>query len=277
MEFLYTILIFLLGSAIGSFLNVVVLRYNTGKITSGRSMCFSCGHKLSPLDLVPIASFLVQGGKCRYCGTKISKQYPGVEIITGILFVALFYKVLWVPILLGSVSIESFLLFILYAFIVSILVAIAVYDIRHKIIPNMLVYLFIILSALHLFLIYPLDYLLSYPGFFDLLAGLMFFGVLGGLWLISNGKWIGLGDGKLSLGIGLLLGFTFGISAIVLSFWIGAIFAILALILGKIKPLGSTKLTMKSEMPFAPFLILGTLIILFFPIDVIGISYFFEI
>ena len=84
-------LIFVFGTIIGSFLNVVILRYGTGKsFAKGSSQCFSCGKKLSWYELVPILSFLFQKGKCKGCGSKISWQYPLIETITGVLFLLIF-------------------------------------------------------------------------------------------------------------------------------------------------------------------------------------------
>jgi leader peptidase (prepilin peptidase)/N-methyltransferase len=82
------------------------------------------------------------------------------------------------------------------------------------------------------------------------------------LWKVSSGTWIGLGDGKLAIGIGFLLGTISGLSAIVFSFWIGAIFAIFIMLISRLELL-SSRITMKSELPFGPFMIIATLIVFF--------------
>src|SRR3989338_3567698 len=87
-----TILFLVLGLIIGSFLNVVIYRYNTARTLGGRSACMSCQKVLCWYELIPLISFLALGGRCKYCKTKISKQYPAVELLTGIIFASLFLK-----------------------------------------------------------------------------------------------------------------------------------------------------------------------------------------
>src|SRR3989338_5654032 len=91
MNVLFLIFSFILGTVIGSFLNVVIFRYNTGLTVRCRSKCFSCNKTLSWFELVPIFSFLAQTGKCRKCKSKISWQYPLIEFASGILFILIFY------------------------------------------------------------------------------------------------------------------------------------------------------------------------------------------
>ena len=157
----------------------------------------------------------------------------------------------------------------------SFLLAITVYDIRHKIIPNLLVFSFIILSAFVAFI----SYIAQIPSglyaslILDLLAGPILFLFFYALWKISNGAWMGLGDGKLALGIGLSLGFVSGLSAVILGFWIGAFFGVSLMLISKVLPLvhlngGSVAVTMRTEIPFAPFLILGMAIVYFWGVSV---------
>lgn len=280
MSYLLVSYIFILGTLIGSFLNVVILRYNTGKSIFGRrerSVCFSCSRKLPWYELIPVLSFFFLRARCRGCRSAISWQYPLVEIATGLIFSAIFFVVSDPGYLFG----QSAVLFFLYALIWSILIVIAVYDLRHKIIPDTLVFAFISFS-LFTTLLFP-----GLPGSFlsSVLAGLFFFVFFAGLWLVSSGRWLGFGDAKLVVGVGFLLGLVRGLSAMVLAFWIGAIFSLIIiglslLVKQKVIPRGrlhrSLRLfTMKSEIPFAPFIILGTLIAFLFEFDLIGISKFF--
>src|SRR3989338_3931288 len=92
MNTLFALSVFILGAIVGSFLNVVILRYNTGvSFFSGRSFCPSCGKKLSWYELVPVVSFFALRRKCAGCDSKISWQYPLVEIATGLLFLLTLY------------------------------------------------------------------------------------------------------------------------------------------------------------------------------------------
>ncbi|MBI2109177.1 MAG: prepilin peptidase [Parcubacteria group bacterium] len=270
----FSILVFILGLIVGSFLNSFITRYQTGLGYGGRSFCFSCGHKLSFRDLIPILSFIFQKGRCRYCGARLSLQYPLVEVVTGLVFVFVIIK-------LGFfLSPLYFLLSTFYLFIFSILVAIVFYDIRHKIIPNALVYLFIALSFSSIFFN---DFLLQTTNhkLQALSAGPIVAAPLFLLWLISAGKWIGLGDSKLALGTGWFLGVSGGFTALILGTWIGAAVGILFIIGGKMFrafPYLSQRFkrfTMKSEIPFAPFIILGTLIVFFCDISFADIQSLF--
>lgn len=120
--------IFIFGTLVGSFLNVVILRYNTGKKLSGRSRCQSCARVLSWSELIPLFSFLFLRGRCNTCGSAISYQYPLVEILTGVVFLSVFLQF------------QNILENIFALIIFSTLIVIVVYDMRHKIIPNGLVY-----------------------------------------------------------------------------------------------------------------------------------------
>lgn len=272
MNFFLGLIIFVLGTIIGSFLNVVIFRYNTGKGIFGskeRSMCFSCGKKLNWHELIPVLSFLVQKGRCSECRSLISIQYPLVEILTGVLFLSIFLK----NISEFGIGIFAGILILIHWAIWSILLVITVYDLRHKIIPDGLAYGFAGLSIIS-------SILLTHP-ISSIIAGLLFFGFFSGLWFLSEGRWLGFGDAKLSLGVGFLLGFVEGLSALTIAFWIGAIISIFLIVLGKgvirslqLRGLGN-RFTMKSEIPFAPFIILGTLVAYFWKVDVFGITSLF--
>src|SRR3989344_2764332 len=135
MDWVYVFYITGLGLAVGSFLNVVVLWYHTGRTVLGRSSCAACAHKLSWFDLVPLASFVLLRGKCRYCRARISFQYPLVELLTAFLFFLAARQFL-----AGTLTYASLLHFVTLLLALPFLVAIVVYDIRHKIIPDALAY-----------------------------------------------------------------------------------------------------------------------------------------
>ncbi|MFC1756921.1 prepilin peptidase [Patescibacteria group bacterium] len=239
------ILILLFGTAVGSFLNVVILRLNSGmSFVKGGSRCFSCQKPLKWHELIPIFSFLAQKRKCRGCGSKISWQYPAIEITTGLLFLLIFLKF------------DSWLLAIGYWLITSLLVVIAVYDIRHFIIPNKIVWLFNLVAFLGIFYKGP-----SFVG--SILAGVLFFAFFAILWAVSRGKWMGFGDAKLALGLGWFLGPINTISAFLFSFWLGAIWGLILMVIFR------DKYSIKSKIPFAPFLILGSLLAFFLDINLL--------
>lgn len=253
--------VFLLGTIVGSFLNVVALRYNTGHTLEGRSHCFSCKRTLVWYELLPIASFLFLRGKCRTCGSVLSLQYPLVELFTGLLLVGLFLKGL------------PTLLFVGYAIIFCLYIVIAIYDIRHLIVPNGLAYAAAILAFITIFIdIARLTFVV--PSLAMLFAGPLIALPLFLLWLLSMGRWMGLGDAKLMLSVGWLLGLLGGVAALLIAFWAGALFGLSLLLYNYVQAYrvnlraGKSALlitgkrpTMKHEIPFAPFLLLGFFIV----------------
>lgn len=259
--------IFIFGTIIGSFLNVVVLRYNTGnKITKGKSKCFSCGKKLLWYELVPVLSFVFQKGKCRSCGSKISYQYPLVEIITGVLFLLIFLTK-GGPVFGWHLSFLPLLVTGYWFLITSLLLAIAIYDFRHQIIPNEFVYPFVFLS-LFSFLFENFNFRESLlfgnwkleTGNFIMkfIAGFVMFLFFASLWYFSQGRAMGFGDAKLALGIGWLLGPINGFLAFLFSFWVGAIVGIFLLFLSK------KSYNIKSKIAFGPFLVIATFLVMFY-------------
>jgi prepilin signal peptidase PulO-like enzyme (type II secretory pathway) len=271
METLVAILFFVFGAIVGSFLNVVALRYNTGRKPTGRSACFSCGKKLKATELIPVVSYLFLCGRCSQCKSSISMQYPLVEFATGLLFVLMYWY-----------QGQSLVLLTYYLLITCLLVVITVYDIRHMIIPDGLVYAFIGLGLLRLLYETPLTSLIHTPEIWNLLAGPILFLPFWALWYFSKGTWMGFGDAKLAWGIGWTLGLVHGASAIILGFWIGAVLSLLVIALGKITSTSSVRklvtyfrlptLHLKSEIPFAPYLIIGMFVALFTGIDLLGLG-----
>jgi prepilin signal peptidase PulO-like enzyme (type II secretory pathway) len=249
----------LLGLIIGSFLNVVILRYNTGHSNGGRSMCLSCAKKLSWSELVPVVSFFALRRKCQGCKSSISWQYPLVELSTSALFVIILFHV--VPLFSRGDIVLFVTHFILLAIIWSLLVVIFVYDFYHKIIPNALVYTAALLALVYRLTLVPWEFFPTIP-LFDVLAGLIFFSPFGILWLISSGRWLGLGDAKLAMVIGWLLGFITGASTLIIAVWIGASVGVYLWVMSLVQ-----KKTFNHELPFAPFLIIATLIGFLVPID----------
>jgi leader peptidase (prepilin peptidase)/N-methyltransferase len=268
--FIFKIIFFVLGAIIGSFLNVVIFRINTGKSMGGRSACVSCRHTLSWYELVPIASFILLGGRCKHCKTKISLQYICIETITGVIFMMLFSK--FQDLFFLDTSLFGFI-YIYYAIMFSILIVIATYDIKHKIIPDKLSYSFAIISFLSLFFLRftPFDlpsFSIHIPSIMQMLAGVFLAVPFYLFWLLSRGTWMGLGDAKLALGIGWFLGIVSALSAVVLAFWSGAIVGLFLIFFGR-------GYGMKSEIPFGPYLVLGVILVFVFGLNVLDMQAMF--
>jgi prepilin signal peptidase PulO-like enzyme (type II secretory pathway) len=249
---------FIFGLIIGSFLNVVIFRLNTQKSFGGRSACMSCQNTLSWYELFPVVSFCVQGGRCRNCKTKVSVQYPLVELATGFIFALLFVKFQY---LFFANTLSFAFSYAFYASILSLLLVIAVYDIKHKIIPDTLSLFFGVMAFVGLFLFdssgFNSGVYLHIPTLLEFLSGAFLSLPFALIWLFSRGSWMGLGDAKLAVGLGFLLGPAKILSGAVLAFWSGAIIGLLLMML-------SSKYKMKTEIPFAPFLVLGTMLAFFF-------------
>lgn len=266
MNDIITIFFFGFGLIIGSFLNVVILRYNTEKSLGGRSACMVCRNKLSWYELLPLVSFIILRGRCRSCRTKISWQYPLVEFVTGLIFAGLFLKfqnLFWL-------SFTSFIVgYAYYATLFTLLIVIGAYDVKHKIIPDMLVLFFGVLSFVGMFMFDKFGSLALYchvPTVTEMLAGVIVAAPFAFLFFVSRGKWMGLGDAKLMLGMGWLLGLSYAFSAIVMSFWMGAIVGILLIVTSK-------KYKFQTEIPFAPYLILATMMVFFFEINLLYLNF----
>ena len=240
---MFYILIFLFGLSIGSFLNVVIYRLESKEpILFSRSHCPKCGVLLKWFDLIPLVSFILTLGKCRYCGRKISYQYPLVELATGILFLMVFNRF---PISNFQI-LDSFF----YLIIVSFLIVIFVFDLKHYLIPDKIIYPAIIIALLDLGLKGPNFWALKA----QILAACLASGLFLSLVLISKGKWMGLGDVKLAGLMGLVLGWPNVLIALFLAFFSGAIVGIGLIMAGK--------KGLKSQIPFGPFLSGATLLIM---------------
>jgi len=261
----FGLVIFVFGLIIGSFLNCLIYRIEAGEsFLRGRSYCPQCKHVLGSDDLIPVLSFLLLRGRCRYCKAKISWQYPLVELATGLLFVSVY-------LLLGFKEYSSFGFwifdFLYYLVVLSILLVIFVYDLKHYIIPDRVIY-----PAIFLVFVYNIIKVWSLSNFsfkldaFDSLmpslfsayfAALPFFLIVVG----SKERWMGMGDVKLVFLMGLFFSFPNILIALNLSFFIGSLIGLLLIFLGKKK--------MSSEIPFGPFLVLGTYLALFFGLWII--------
>ena len=249
------LLFLVLGLFIGSFLNVVVDRIPKNQsIVFPPSHCDHCKKHILWYDLIPVISFALLKGRCRFCKTKLSFYYPLVEMITGVLFAFTFTLIIQ-PSILQLQQSNLYALFstvnvIFYLFIVSSLIVIFFTDIKSGIIPDkilltasVLTFIWLVVSSQQLLV----AHLLSALGAF------LFFLLIH---VVSRGRGMGFGDVKLVFFLGLLLGFPGIFFALYIAFLTGAAVGVSLILLKKKKLHGST-------VPFGPFLVLGTLVIIF--------------
>jgi len=238
--------IFIFGLIIGSFLNCVIWRlYKEESFIGGKSYCLHCHHSLGLWDLFPILSYLFLRGKCRYCKGNISIQYPLVELLTATIFSLIYLH-------FGIISLSL----IFWLIMTALLIIIFVFDLKYFIIPDEVIYPAIFLSIAWILYSFFSGMINSQEVILIIITslGASFFFYL--LWFFSKGMAMGFGDVKLALLIGLLLGFPNAIVGIFLGFLLGAIIGS-AMVFLKKKGMGS-------EVPFAPFLVVGIIITFFY-------------
>ncbi|OGL66515.1 hypothetical protein A2856_02380 [Candidatus Uhrbacteria bacterium RIFCSPHIGHO2_01_FULL_63_20] len=241
------LLAFVVGACIGSFLNVLVFRTRTHEAPNGRSRCQRCQRVLTPLELVPIASFLALRGRCRGCRKPISAQYPLVETAVGCLF-AFVYRSHGMPLDFSLPLIRDL------AF-VSILALLFTYDLKYKLLPDRFTLPAIAVAfGLNVWLgrrPTELSMGAALAGGFFLLQ-----------YVLSRGRWIGGGDIRLGVLMGSMLGLPATLGALVIAYVIGALVG-LGLLVAK-------KADGKTEIPFGTFLTASTFLMLFWGERIIG-------
>lgn len=247
MEILFGIIIFVLGLCFGSFVNMAIYRTAINyklesrkfKVKSNkRSFCDFCGKQLNWYENIPVFSWLIQIGKTRCCNKKLPVSYPIVELMMGILFIINFQFLIsndqlnWLTVLLSSI-------------IVVLLVFSVVFDWKYMILPDFSTVI-LVSSSLVLWFSKHFD---EWSYFLSALISAGFLLILN---LITKGKGMGMGDIKFALFMGLILGYPNIMVAFYVAFIVGAIYG-LGLIIFK-------KANKKSQVPFGPFLVLGTLV-----------------
>jgi len=189
MELPIYILLLLTGMCVGSFLNVLIYRLPLGEeFVKTPSHCMSCGHKLSWYELIPVFSWLAQGGKCRSCGVRLSAQYPIVEAVNGLMWLAT-----------GILFRGDWLTVGLYCGLFSFLLVLSVIDWRTFIIPNGINLAIFVLGVVRL-----VTDLGNWPTYIIGLASVSLVFLL--LHILTGGNGLGMGDVKLVAAAGLLLG-----------------------------------------------------------------------
>jgi prepilin signal peptidase PulO-like enzyme (type II secretory pathway) len=260
MLILASVIILIFGLVIGSFLNVVINRLNLHQnLISPGSHCPNCKHNLNFWDLIPVFSFIFLRGKCRYCQKKISWQYPLVELTTAISFLLLFFKFVDI----NNINLDFLVILeqlLIYFFFTSILIIIFVYDLKHYLIPNKIIY-----PALIITLILQIIPISQYPNIpiSNLIIGSLIPGIFFLLLvLVSKEKWMGAGDVKLGFLCGLMIGYPNIFVALFISFVLGAIIGIILII--------SKKKDLKDKMPYGTLLTFATFISILFGTQIIN-------
>jgi len=261
--------VFMLGAIVGSFLNVVIHRVpNEQSIVFPNSACPHCGTPIRAYDNIPILSWLLLRGECRSCSGPIAARYPSVELLTGLLFVLVYWQIGLTPILP------------VYLAFVSAMVALIFIDAEHMILPNVITYPLLI-AAVALRVLFPLIftenyfsdtlyapavYLMEGPAWLVSFFGAAIGALVGGgsLWIVGE-LWkrlrgvdaMGLGDVKMMLGVGALLGWRLVALSIFLGAFSGAVIGLILIAKQKDKNL-------QTQIPFGVFLGTGSILSLLF-------------
>lgn len=254
----FALAIFLFGSMIGSFLNVVILRASKAQsYVRGRSSCPLCHHRLLARDLIPIVSFLVLRGKCRHCRKPIALQYPLVEVFTGLSFVA---SALWVTSRTPEITLITLLSVAVWWWTFATCIALFVTDVRFFKLPNAITYPAIVGAAALILSIAAITengfIVVFLPRLFaTLILGVAFMA----LFYVSKGRWIGGGDVKYIFFMSIVLGFPEAAVALAIACFSGAIAGAVILMTKK----GTMRAKLKTKIPFGAFLTAGTIFALF--------------
>jgi len=248
MDYIFYLTVFILGLCFGSFLNALVYRLHNKKSLWLRSECPQCQREIKWYDNVPVLSFFILKAKCRNCQQKISWQYPLVELALGILFL--------IPALVLPNEIQSLFRMFGQWLIIFVLAFIFLYDFKYQEILDLSIWPLAVL-------VFLFNSLAGWLFIKDMLIG----GVIGGgfflaQYLISRGKWIGGGDIRLGVLMGVILGWQNTILALFIAYVWGAVVGIILLLI--------KKKNFNSAIPFGTFLVIGTLVAMWWGNEVVG-------
>jgi len=281
--------LFIFGLAIGSFINVIALRYNpekfilSNKVLGGRSACPKCGKKLNWFELFPLFSFIFLRGRCRSCKEKISWQYPIMELVSGIIFILVPFGVdRFLQPNTYNLTPDFYLLSTFFILVFETLLVVSLIDIRLRLIPDE-TNIFLILLSVPIIIFQKAQFGLVSGSFLGSYAAL--FGFRGNIWvnhlfafffgavffglliLITRGRGMGFGDLKLAAALGAVFGWADILLIVALSFIIGSIFSLPSLIF--------RKKGLKSLLPFGPFLAIASVVVFFFGHEII--NFYFQL
>ena len=259
MQILIIVWLAVLGACFGSFAGAVAWRlYKAKDFVRDRSECEHCQHKLSVWDLVPILSWLLLAGRCRYCKKPIGWFALVVEVVSALLFVLSYLA--WPY---GFDSTIGIVLFGLWIVSLVLMMILFVYDLRWKLLPNS-VMLPLVLLGIPFFVGRQLAAgtpLVQWP--IELgLAMLPITGFYWALYVLSRQRWVGMGDVKFGVFMGLVLPWQSGVAALFLANLIGTLYIVPLLARGRVKR--------TAHVPFGPFLIVATVLALLWGEALVG-------
>lgn len=229
-----------IGVSLGSFLNVLIARFGkSGAHLTNRSACPDCGHSLQWWELIPVLSFIALRGRCARCGQPIHWQYPIVEIATATAWVWTFAST--------PGGLFSHLTF---AGILTVLILLWAIDAKHLLLPDIYIVYLALFAVLY-------RWGNPSPAPSPLLGTLVGSGVLLSIWAATSGRGLGFGDVKLALPLGVVLGAQGMIVTLVLAFMAGGVSAAYLLL--------AQKASLKTAVPFGPYLIAAAFVTLLDP------------
>ncbi|MBN2027451.1 MAG: prepilin peptidase [Actinobacteria bacterium] len=240
----FSVVVFLFGLVVGSFDNVAIYRIPEGKsLWAPRSFCPKCGTTIAWYDNIPMVSYLLLRGRCRHCSESISWRYPLVELVSGLLFLAVFAKV----------DFQWTAEFLPYLFMVTVLIIVSAIDLQRQIIPNKVMYpsIVVALAAMGIVSLVRGDYHIVV----DSLIGFAVIAIPWALLALVFPRGFGMGDAKLAAFTGTILGWRSELVGFFIGIALGAVIGVILMAAGK--------KGRKSRIPFGPFLAAGALIALF--------------
>jgi leader peptidase (prepilin peptidase) / N-methyltransferase len=261
METIIIVFLAIFGASLGSFISVLNDRVKKGKkgIFFGRSICPLCRKKLKAADMIPLVSFIMLKGKCRFCSKKISIIYPALEIIGALTFVALYLRFPFMNENGDSASFINYrdlLTYCIYGLYAIFFTAIFFFDLLHNEVPELYLYSLIGVSLAG-------SLILGQPGFVSMgIALVIALGFFGGQHLVSRGRWLGDGDIFFSISMAIILGWQDLLIAIAAAYLMGGFVSIILLL--------TKKANSSTAVPFTPFLILGTYVAIIFGSQIAG-------
>lgn len=268
-------LLFMFGGALGSFAGVIVDRLYIKSFITGRSNCDTCNRELDWFELIPMFSYLFLRGRCRKCKTRIGSEKFWIELSGGIL-ISIFSKIYLAKYFIGAITysgiLNASLLLLLFGFLFVIFSVIFIYDLRHKLVPTGFSLLLIVtglaFEGYRVFNTLAIYGSINTSFWLDLFSGFLIALPFYLIYIFSKKKGVGFGDIVIFFGVGYLAGFISGLTIFFISIWLGAIVSIALMV---IYP---KRFNRKSQIPFAPFILLATILVIILQINLLSFFQF---